>query len=345
MLDYNMTTIRHLALHQVGNPQGEGDNFISNDLLELTDELHEDIKQYLLKPMKKVEERYHFQHHSDVKLNEIYSYATEIFNNPADLKQQSINILKHLAQQSTHPQIKPGDVYIAYFPDLVVDDEVVNAVGIFKAERKNKFLKLDPVDGTLQINKLEGANIEKLDKGCLILNTFKNDGYRVISVDNNPYDAMYWTHYFLGIEFVEDENFHTKLYLEMCNEFANEVVAQKENKKEQIQFLSDSVDYFSRSETFDAAEFEEEVLPNDELRTAFKDYQETFALDQVDQFPISQLAFKQAKRKIKTNIKLDTNIQIKLDMNDPASSEHFLERGYDEERGMFYYKVFFNDEQ
>lgn len=53
---------------------------------------------------------------------------------------------------------------------------------------------------------------------------------------------------------------------------------------------------------------------------------------------------KKQKKRIKTDIKLDTNIQIKLDIDAPDAAEEYLEKGYDEERKMQYYKVYFNEE-
>ena len=41
-------------------------------------------------------------------------------------------------------------------------------------------------------------------------------------------------------------------------------------------------------------------------------------------------------------IELDTNIQIKLDVDAPDASAEYLERGYDAEKKMHFYKVFFN---
>ena len=63
-----------------------------------------------------------------------------------------------------------------------------------------------------------------------------------------------------------------------------------------------------------------------------------------DAFDISKPILQKEKRKIKNYIKLDTNIQIKLDFNNPESSQRFIEQGYDEERGMNFYKVYFNKE-
>ena len=53
---------------------------------------------------------------------------------------------------------------------------------------------------------------------------------------------------------------------------------------------------------------------------------------------------KRQKQKIKTEIKLDTNIQIKLDIDAPDAASEYLEKGYDEERKMNFYKVYFNEE-
>ena len=54
---------------------------------------------------------------------------------------------------------------------------------------------------------------------------------------------------------------------------------------------------------------------------------------------------KKQKQQIKTDIKLDTHIQIKLDIDAPDASSEYLEKGYDEEKKMRYYKVYFNEER
>jgi hypothetical protein len=60
---------------------------------------------------------------------------------------------------------------------------------------------------------------------------------------------------------------------------------------------------------------------------------------------MSQKSFlKSRNKKLKTEIKLDTNIQIKLDFDAPYASAEYLERGYDDVKKMHYYKVYFNEE-
>jgi hypothetical protein len=63
-----------------------------------------------------------------------------------------------------------------------------------------------------------------------------------------------------------------------------------------------------------------------------------------DSFQVSELVLEKQKRSIKNAIQLDTNIQLRFNFDDPASMGKFVERGYDEEKGMHYYKVFYNEE-
>jgi hypothetical protein len=44
-------------------------------------------------------------------------------------------------------------------------------------------------------------------------------------------------------------------------------------------------------------------------------------------------------------INLDTNIQIKMDFVNSDSADKFVEKGWDEEKQMYYYLVYFNKEQ
>lgn len=63
-----------------------------------------------------------------------------------------------------------------------------------------------------------------------------------------------------------------------------------------------------------------------------------------NQFAVSEAVVKKVKKKINTDINLDTNIQIKIDINATDAVQEYLEKGYDEERKMKYYKVYFNEE-
>ena len=64
-----------------------------------------------------------------------------------------------------------------------------------------------------------------------------------------------------------------------------------------------------------------------------------------DGFNIEQATLKKEKKKIKSEISLDTMIQIKIDPNEIDTVKENMERGYDEEKKMHFYKVYFNEEK
>ena len=70
-----------------------------------------------------------------------------------------------------------------------------------------------------------------------------------------------------------------------------------------------------------------------------------YSIEDVSSFPIANAAVTDVRRSLKNTIQLDTNIQIKLDFINPESAEKFVEKGWDEEKQMYYYLVYFNKEQ
>ena len=344
MFQFDHLQLEHVALHRVGNKYREEPNFFSNTLLDPHEDVAEALNKYFLRPFKKAANLYRFRHSSDLQLNEVYTYAQRIFEDPGQLLEVSRHIVEHLHNQSNHPNIKTGEVYVAYFKDLLLEDELVDAIGIFKSERKSTFLKITEYQTSLQLSRIDGIAIDQLDKGCLIADTQEEDGYRLFTVDNNDYDAQYWPHHFLNVDFVEDRHFHTMKYLELCEEFSRKHVAPQSDKREQLHFMAQAADYFHQKEDFQVEDFTQHIVPDPGSQEAFRNLRTDYGLDRVDEFPISAQALKQSRRLFKSRIQLDTRIQIQLDFQSPEISERFLERGYDEEKGMHYYKVFFNEE-
>lgn len=347
MLPFNFSSIQlhSLALHRVGNKHRAESNFISENLYDPDAGLREALLKFFLKPLRKSNDQYHFIHDTDLQYNPMYGFARAVFQDPDRLLPESVNILYHLYKQSNHPNIKRGELFVAYFTDVQLADELIDAVGIFKSESKQSFLKIAKDGSELVMRKTDGIALEKLDKGCLILHTQDSDGYRVLSVDNNRYDANYWPRNFLAIDYVHDENFHTKVYLQLCDDFSKDVIAAQGGKQEQMQFLTDSVDYFSKHDTFNVDDFTRDVAPLAKFGEEFRSYQSDYNLQDINDFPISKPAVKSSTKKFGSLIKLDTGIQIRLNLNNPEASRQFLEKGFDETREMYFYKVYFNEEE
>lgn len=350
MINLYNTQIESLSVHRVGNKSRNENVFLSENAFRLTDELVPLLKEFFLKPFREKEENYYrFAHDVDLEYHDMYKMASEIFLNPDQTHDVSKRITQHLYEQSGHPHIKSGEVYVAHLTGLTLDNQPVDAVGIFKSEIQTDFLQFRESETQLDMLLQQGVNLNKLDKGCLIFNTKKEEGYKILTVDSNRYDARYWLEHFLSVDVFEDETFFTKKYLKFCQNFAKDVVLPAEDKKEEVMFMNRSVNYFAKNDQFEETNFLNEVLDNPDLIPEFKNYKvdkgEKFSIEDVTTFPIANAAVSDARKSIKNVINLDTNIQIKLDFINPESAEKFVEKGWDEERQMYYYLVYFNKEQ
>ncbi len=80
-----------------------------------------------------------------------------------------------------------------------------------KSENKETILKLDSIKDGYKLTDIAGININKLDKGCLIFNTDKANGFQVSIIDNtNKSDeAKYWRDDFLSVQPKKNEYHQT----------------------------------------------------------------------------------------------------------------------------------------
>lgn len=349
MLNLYGTSIEEMSVHQVGNKNKEEGVFLSKDTYNIDTELTSHISNYFFKPFISQEEVYlQFTHDTDLAFNEIYKIISEIFSNPESFHENSKKITEYLYSKSDHPHIIAGEVYITLLNDISLDNEMVQAVGIFKSEIPRSFMKFKKNDENLIIDIEKGIYLEKLDKGAIIFNKDAENGYKVLTHDSNRYDAKYWVESFLNVSQKQDEIFQTKKYLKLCEDFSKDVVFPNEDQKEQIKFLNKSVDFFAKNDDFDENEFMAKVIENPSYQNEFKDYKEKFKedykIDDFSNFSIANDAVTSMRRKFKNIINLDTNFEIKLNFTDDSSND-FIEKGYDEEKGMYYYLVYFNEEK
>ncbi|MBB4119178.1 hypothetical protein GGR32_001474 [Mesonia hippocampi] len=350
MINLYNAQIESISIHRVGNKNKNEGLFISEEAINLNDELNALLKEYFLKSFREKEETYYqFTHESDLDFHELYSISSEVFLNPNLIHEKSKAIAKHLFNQSMHPHIKGGEVYVVYFTNMLLNNESVDGIGIFKSEIKHDFLQFEEKPHNLEAVLQQGVNLNKLDKGALIFNTDKEEGFKVLSVDANRYDTKYWLEQFLGVDIFADENFNTKSYLKFCQNFAKDVVLPAEDKQQEVMFMNRAVNHFAKNDTFEETNFLNEVLDNPELIPEFKHYKTEkapkYKIEDLTEFPVSNTAVSAARKSIKNVIDLDTNIQIKMDFINPESAEKFIEKGWDEEKQMYYYLVYFNKEE
>lgn len=348
MLDFSEVKLKTVVIHNVGNSLQEEGMQLSKSPLELQEDVVRDLLlKYFLSPFKG-EIFYNFFHETDLSMNELFTYSSEIFANPGSFYIQSVNIAKHLYEKSNHHNIKGGEFYLVYFEDAVINGDVTDAIGLFKSENKDTFLKVFQKQDNFEVQYEHGININRLDKGCIIFNAASELGYKLCIVDNTnkSQEAQYWKNDFLKVKQHEDSYFHTENYLHLCKDFCTEVLTKEHEvpKADQIEILNRSLDYFSKKETFNIKEFEEEVMGQPELINAFSTYKDEYrqkhSVPSFDEFDISSGAVKSNKKIFKSIIKLDKNFHIYIHGN-----REYVEKGFDEVVGMNYYKLFFNNEK
>ncbi|MBI0400596.1 nucleoid-associated protein [Cyclobacterium marinum] len=346
MLYNEYIKIKSLVLHNVGNKLNQDPLFFSKSDIKLEKDLEVTLTHYFLSHFKQ-DEHYHFFHDVELELNETYLYVSRIFDNPDTLIEQSINLAKHLYNQSTHPKIKGGEFHVVYFKDCILDGVTVDAIGLFKSENKNVFLEIEKISNGFEIESKKGIDINKLDKGCLVFNTKKEKGFVLYAIDNvnRSSEAQYWKDDFLKITSIKNEYTQTNNFLGITKQFLTKQLTNDVDisKSEQIDLLNRSVDYFKTHEEFNKDEFERNVFSDEKIIESFRNFDEVFRkeneIELNDKFEISSTAVKKQARAFKRVLKLDENFDIYI-----KGDKKLIEKGVDSD-GRKYYKIYYDEEK
>lgn len=347
MIDYTNTDIEKVSVHTVGNKTNGEDLHLSKSLLDTSEQrVRELLFRFFLNSFENPE-YYSFSFtNDDFTLNPIFNFASQIFDNSKNFHRNSLNIAKHLYELSIHPQIKSGDLFVVYFSDIRVEDKFTDAIGIFKSENRQAFLKLDSSKEEFTIQCDDGINIEKLDKGCLIFNSDKDSGFKVCILDksNKSLEARYWRDSFLQLKPCSDDYHYTNEFMNITKNFVTKQLSEEfeVSRADQIDLLNRSVDYFKTHDTFDKRDFEKKVFQDTGIIMSFrnfdKSYRENHSIESNDSFEISAQAVKKQARAFKSVLKLDKNFHIYIHGN-----RDLIEQGIEKD-GRKYYKIYFENE-
>lgn len=349
MINLSNTKIDKICMHYIGNKSKNEGVKLSSNLLFVDAFLESILIKYFLSSFKQ-NELYEFYHETHIKYNETYNYIQELFDDKDRILEQSIALAKHLYKNSSHPQIKSGEFYVILFKNCLINKEVVNAIGLFKSENKDTFLKISPKNNEFEIKSEQGININKLDKGCIVFNTEKDNGYLLSIVDNTnksiANQAQYWIEDFLQIKRHEDSYFQTEKVLSLCKDFATQELASNEDisKVDQAIFLNKTISFLHENTSFNIDEFEKKVFYGTKLSENFQEYREKYQeenkFELADGFDISNVALKKQSNIYQSVIKLDNNFHIYI-----HGDSDLIQNGIDKDTGMKYYRFLYNEER
>jgi len=160
-----------LFLNRVGNATLDQGYDAATAATALTDKQKGALRTYFLKPFSKDggAAMYQFYHEADLRHNPLHGYVQRIFADPgAALANTNPFVAEHLyAAGQDRPWIREGYLSVVYFTDCIVGDEMCDAVGIFKSEKRDPFLNFTaetPENEGIGIAVEEGFAFGSLDK-------------------------------------------------------------------------------------------------------------------------------------------------------------------------------------
>jgi len=336
--------IRDVMIHLVGNKSQDQELFLSERPANLDEEVRLKLGPYFLNRFGHTFEHFRF---SDQPQNSVVAdEAKGLFEDPASLPERSKRLAAHLYACSTHPRIKAGELYVTMLDGYPFEGEAVRAIGIFKTELKNGYFEVKRSAASVAMAYREGIDINKFDKGCLILEHPTEDELVVMIIDQQSRgdEAIYWREHFLGLQQRKTNFSMTNLALQSTREFVSDYLDQELDisKTEKIDLMNRSVSYFKENESFDKRSFEETVLEDPEIISSYRRYRQD-RLQRSEPLPdesfgISMPAVKQQAKVFKSVLKLDRNFHIYIHGN-----RNLIERGVDE-AGRKFYKIYYESE-
>lgn len=346
MLYTEDTRIEALAVHVVGNQSKDEPLLVSPGLSPQTsdEELMRTLTSYFLDGFKE-EILYNLHHESDLSCNEVWNFVGRIFDDPSTLYENSVNLARHLYACGTLPQIKGGEFYVVCFRNCRDAGETVDAVGLFKSETRDTYLDAHPEEQGVRLATHQGIDIKHLDKGAVIFNLDRDEGFVVQIVDNtNRTEARYWIDDFLHVRERQDSYHQTHNALAMCKKYVTKHLAREfdVSKADQAELLNETMNYFREQDNFSMSDFSERVIRQPEVAESFARFKQAYEEERdiriEDEFGISDAAVKRQARAYKSVIKLDRNFHIYIHGN-----RDLIEQGQDE-KGK-YYKVYYQEEE
>lgn len=337
-----VSTVGNKLLEESFNFSGEAVGFDNPD-----DGAAMMFTQFFQKPFSKADQVYHFYHAQDFLFNVVGARVYNFFEGEASLADTAFFLTGHLYDVSDHPKIRAGEFYVVHFKDVHFEGELCEAIGLYKSDNKEAFLSVNISDhGVSLIAPMNAMRLDGLDKAALIIKNTVHSSYKVlIGGCKNAVDSAYWKDDFLVLAARQDAYQKTRNLMTVCKNFIMEKLDDQfeVEKADKIDLLNRTVAHFKDHDTLNMEEFEHEVLQGEQVIEAFQTYRKNFEEENEvsfgDEFAVSSTAVKKMRGGFKSVIKLDKNATIQL-----HGKRDLVERGFDEDKGMSYYKVYFENE-
>lgn len=326
MIIIDSDSIESVAFVPIGNKYNGATLEKISPCMHISDLVRHDLGEYFLSRINFLEE-YHFTHNMGCQYNKLFSLSRDFFSKNKSLIDVAANINNILFDTTKTGKIKEGLLFVVSFKNCIVEDQEVEALGIFKTETFDTFLMCDYMKGESRVSSMRGLSLRKLDKGCIIYNCKEDNGYMVnIYNSNRKADIQYWNEDFLGITIVDNDRQNANEIIKVCSKLLKSNIASDESSVKKIALLSELTSQIEDGEInlerlFDASNIDKEsVLPID--------------------IPNLIKVSKDNVKNPKAVIKLDNNFTISI-----TGGDKYIKKGIDSTSGLHYYQFFYKAER
>lgn len=280
-----------------------------------------------------------FSYVESVELNPVYQFVSKIFDDNEAFLKQSVNIATFLYDQSLHPNIRNGELYVL-LAQCEYKRQLVDAVAILKSEKKDPFLATDNDGLEITARTMYGTGLKGLDKGCLVLNMERENGYVVGTVDNvnNGTDAQYWTDSFLHVTNCDDDYHQTAKLTEMLTDYSK--LLKEDSVMDGAIVAKRAVELLKTEEVVRVDELADKLFDTDEQKRDFEDFRRSYEEENGGFAEEVTVIAKAASRKPVTRmnvLRLGNDFEVKV-LNPNAE----IEKGVDKASGKEYYTLYFD---
>jgi hypothetical protein len=282
---------------------------------------------------------------SEVPENTMYNIACSIFDDGQLFADKAVQFLHYYQKVSTN-DASDAVLFVGYFSELAIDDEITDAIGIFKANNRDTFMQLISNGNYVEIDLAEGIFTGQPQMGCVILNTQRGEGFKVCPsfAGSRNAESAFWKESFLKITEAADDYHHTKHYIQATKKFIRDKMPDvtEMDKTAEAAVMQRSFEYFKQEDNFDVDAYEVKVFKDREVVEAFRDFREAYSQEKpgmlADQFDISDSAVKKQSNVFKSVIKLDKNFHIYV-----HGDRNKIRKGTDD-NGQKFYMIYYEDE-
>lgn len=232
--------------------------------------------------------------------------------------------------------------FTAAWDSFRTEDYEGPAIGFYFGREKGNFLGFSAGEPAV----FQGLPMKKPEYACLVLPD-PSEGYQLYILEPSKTEGSRtsWSASLFPFVLLTDDAFHAKQFFKMVKDFSEEVLVKEQHqpREKQISFLSESLDFAKENQGVSIPDFKREVLKEASFIDAFEDYQEKYTGDRhwnpPDQFAMTEKMQDQAKKFVRSVIKLDKNFHLYV-----HGRKDRLEQGYDPEKKMKYYKLWYEAE-